>query len=115
MFSAKIGLSPKLDFMLNVVGLDVGGIAFGFLIGSLDNVMRPRFFYAMQREARYAFSTLVKCSEAKFVKMVHSLKKQANVDEIAAYKAHITSPAFLAYMDEQERSIRTRMAETRER
>ena len=42
-------------------------------------------------------------------------EKPASVGEIAAYKAHIASPAFIAYMDEQERNIRARMAETRER
>ena len=113
--SAK-GLSPKLDFMLNVVGLDVGEIVPILLAYNMENKIRSRFFYAMQHDAqRFALSTLVIPSDAALLKRIHRLEKKANVGEIAAYKAHITSPAFRAYMDEQERSIRTRMAETRER
>ena len=101
-------LSPKLDFMLNVVGLDIGCVRARFLATSLDS-MRPRFFYAMQRaERRYAFGTLVKRPDATYVKMVDGLEKPASVGEIAAYKAHIASPAFVAYMDEQEQAIRGR-------
>ena len=33
----------------------------------------------------------------------------ATVNEIAAYKAHIATPAFCAYMDEQEQAIRARV------
>ena len=102
-------LLPKLDFMLNVVSLDVGRIAPALLSSSLENTMRPRFFYAMQQtEKHYALSTLVKRSDAKIVKMIHRLKKPATANEIAAYKAHIASPAFCAYMDEQEQAIRAR-------
>ena len=112
--SAK-GLSPKLDFMRNLVGLDVGKIVPSLLTSSLDNRLRPRFFYALQHDAQhYAFSTLVNPSDAKFVKMIHRLEKPASVGEMAAYKAHIASPAFRAYMDEQERIIRARSAKARD-
>ena len=40
--------------------------------------------------------------------MIHRLKRPATVNEIAAYKAHIASPAFHAYMNEQEQAIRAR-------
>ena len=103
---AAKSLSPKIDFMRNVVGLDLSQVEPRFFTGSLDNVLRPRVFYAMQREVSYAFSTLVKRSDAEILKMLHRLKKPASVNEIAAYKAHIASPAFRAYMNEQEQAIR---------
>ena len=112
--SAK-ALFPKLDFMLNVVSLEFGQIVGRFLSASLDS-LRHRFFYAMQRaERRYTLSSLIQRSDAAYLKLVDGLEKPASVGEIAAYKAHIASPAFIAYMDEQERNIRARMAETRER
>jgi hypothetical protein len=96
--------------MLNVVSLDVSKIVPALLTSSLENTMRPRFFYAMQHaKQRYAFSTLVIASDARFVKLIHRLEKPATVKEIAAYKAHIASPAFRAYMDEQEQAIRARV------
>jgi hypothetical protein len=107
-FSAK-RLLPKLDFMLNVVCLDVRDIIPVLLGYSLENTKRPRFFYAVQHAVqRYAISSLVKCSDAKFLKMIHRLDKPATVNEIAAYKAHIASPAFRAYMAEQEQALRAR-------
>ena len=106
--SSVQALSPRLDFMLNVVCLDVRQIPSRFLVAGMDS-MRPRFFYALQRGAsHYAFSTLVQCSDAKYLKMIHCLEKPASVSAIAAYKAHTTSPAFRAYMDEQEHAIRAR-------
>ena len=114
MLAAK-SLLPKLDFMLNVVRLDVGNLIPVLLASSLDKKLRPRFFYAMQHaKQRYALSSLVCSSDATIVKMVHRLEKPATVNEIAAYKAHIASPAFRAYMDEQERIIRTRSATARD-
>ena len=108
------GLSPKLDFMRNVVGLDTSETCSSFLAYSLDNLMRPRFFYARQRgvEHLYKFSTLVKCSVAVFLSRAHSLAKgtHATAEEVAAYKAHIATPAFRAYMDEQEAAIRAARA-----
>jgi hypothetical protein len=105
-------LSAKLDFMRNVVGLNTSEIMPRFLIASLDNVLRPRYFYALQRgvEQRYAFSTLVIPSDAKYLKMANSLPKgvHAIAADVAAYQAHIATPAFRAYMDEQEAAIRAR-------
>jgi hypothetical protein len=105
-------LSAKLDFMRNVVGLNTSEIMPRFLIASLDNVLRPRYFYALQRgvEQRYTFSTLVIPSDAKYLKMANSLPKgvHAIAADVAAYQAHIATPAFRAYMDEQEAAIRAR-------
>ena len=53
-------------------------------------------------------SSLIKLSDAAYLKMIHHLEMPATVGEIAAYKAHIASPAFIAYMDEQEQAIRAR-------
>ena len=107
--SSVKSLLPKLDFMLNVVRLDVGDLVPVLLASSLDKKLRLRFFYAMQQtEKHYTFSSLITLSDAKFVKMIHSLKRPATVNEIAAYKAHTASPAFYAYMDEQEQAIRAR-------
>ena len=109
LMSSVKSLLPKLDFMLNVVRLDVGDFVPVSLASSLDKKLRLRFFYAMQQtEKHYTFSSLITLSDAKFVKMIHSLKRPATVNEIAAYKAHTASPAFYAYMDEQEQAIRAR-------
>jgi hypothetical protein len=101
-------LAPKLDFVLNIVGLDISEVESRFLVASLENVLRPRFFYAMQHGAsqRFTLGTLVKCADARFLKMINRMETPASVNEVTAYKAHIASPAFLAYMDEQERTIR---------
>ena len=106
------GLSAKLDFMRSVVGLNSSEIIPRLLVASLDDLLRPRYFYALQRgvEQRYAFSTLAICPDAKYLKMAHSLTTgmQATAADVAAYQAHIATPAFCAYMDEQEAAIRAR-------
>jgi hypothetical protein len=107
------GLLPMLDFLRNVVGLDTTeSNTSRFLTASLDNLMRPRYFYALQRgvEQCYAFGTLVKCSDAAFLKRANSLPRgtHATAEDVAAYQAHIATPAFRAYMDEQEAAIRAR-------
>jgi hypothetical protein len=106
------GLSLKLEFMRSVVGLNTSEICSALLTYSLDKRTRPRYFYARQRgvEQRYTFSTLITCSDATFLKMANSLAKgmQATAADVAAYKAHIATPAFCAYMDEQEAAIRAR-------
>jgi hypothetical protein len=106
------GLSLKLEFMRSVVGLNTSEICSALLTYSLDKRTRPRYFYARQRgvEQRYTFSTLITCSDATFLKMANSLAKgmQATAADVAAYKAHIATPAFRAYMDEQEAAIRAR-------
>jgi hypothetical protein len=103
-------LLPKLSFLRSVVGLSNSEISPLFLAYTLENRMRPRYFYAMQRGVmqRYTLSTLVIPSDANFVKRANGLAKcvQATAAEIAAYKAHIATPAFHAYMDEQEQAIR---------
>ena len=110
--SAK-ALSPKLDFMRSVVGLENSEISGRLLLASLDKVLRPRYFYALQCGVleRLAFSTLVPCSDATFLKKIHRHKTAASATEVAAYKAHIASSAFRAYMDEQEQQIRARSAD----
>ena len=103
------GLTPKLDFMRSVVGLNTSEILPRLLIASL-NKMRPRYFYAQQRgvEQRYAFGSLVIPSDMNFLKMANGLARgvQATAEDVAAYQAHIATPAFRAYMDEQEAAIR---------
>ena len=106
------GLSLKLDFMRSVVGLSTSEILPAFLTLSLEKRIRPRYFYALQRgvEQRYAFGTLMQFADAGFLKMANGLVKgvQATAEDVAAYKAHIATPAFRAYMDEQEAAIRAR-------
>ena len=106
------GLSPKLDFLRSVVGLTTSEILPVFLTLSLEKRIRPRYFYALQRgvEHRYAFGTLMQYADAGFLKMANSLAKgaQATAEDVAAYKAHIATPAFRTYMDEQEAAIRAR-------
>jgi len=99
-------LSHKLDFLRRVVGLDNAAIRAPYLTYSVADRLRPRYFYALQRGAlqHYAYSTLVACSEAKFVKMAHGLARgtQATLEDLTACREHTESPAFRAYMDEQE-------------
>ena len=107
------GLWPKLDFMRSVVGLNTSkSDTSRFLTASLDNVMRPRYFYALQRGVaqHYTFGSLVVCSDAKFLKRANSLAigVHATAADVAAYKAHIATPTFRTYMDEQEAAIRAR-------
>ena len=106
------GLSLKLDFLRCVVGLTTSEILPVFLVLSLETRMRLRYFYALQRGAaqRYAFSTLVIRTDAKYLTMANGLAKGvcATAADVAAYKAHIATPAFRAYMDEQEAAIRAR-------
>jgi hypothetical protein len=106
-------LSPKLDFMRNVVGLSNSEILPVFLASSLDK-MRPRYFYARQRgvERRYSFGSLMQCSDATFLKMALGLARgtHATAADVAAYKAHIATPAFHVYMDEQEAAIHAERA-----
>ena len=108
------GLSLKLDFMRSVVGLNTSEILPVFLVLSLETRMRPRYFYAQQRgvEERYKFGSLVSPSDAKFLKMANSLARgvQATAADVATYQAHIATPAFHAYMDEQEAAIRAERA-----
>ena len=69
------GLSLKLDFMRTVVGLNTSkSDTSRFLTASLDNLMRPRYFYALQRGVaqRYTFGSLMKCTDASFLKMAHN-------------------------------------------
>ena len=106
------GLSLKLDFMRSVVGLNTSEISSAFLLYSLEDRMRPRYFYALQRgvEQRYTLGSLVQYADAGFLKMANSLAKgaQATAADVVAYKAHIATPAFRAYMGEQEAAIRAR-------
>ena len=110
--SAKV-LSPKLDFMRSVAGLGTSAISGRLLIASLDGVLRPRYFYALQRGVleRYTLGSLVHHSTAALLKMLHRLGRAATADEVAAYTAHIASPAFRAYVVEQEQQIRARLAD----
>ena len=107
--SAEV-LLAKLDFMRSVTGLATADIQSSFLIYSLEGRMRLRYFCALQRGVadRYPFSTLMQLSDASFLKIIDGLDEPANPEEVAAYKAHIASPEFVAYMDEQERAIRAR-------
>ena len=108
-------LSPRLEFLRGVVGLGSKDIGPLFLSFSLQSRMRPRWFYAMQRgvEQRYTIRTLIGRSDAAYVNLVNGLPKGATTEaEVAAYKAYIASPAFRAYMDEQEHNIRARLADT---
>ena len=105
-------LLAKLDFMCTVVGLAKADIQPVFLTFSLEGRLRPRYFYARQRGVldHYAFGTLMIGSDATFVKMANSLPRgtPATAREVAAYREHIASPEFIAYMGEQERAIRAR-------
>jgi hypothetical protein len=114
LYRSPDGLSLKLEFMRSVVGLSTSDIASPLLTYSLEDRMRPRYFYARQLgvEQRYTFGTLMKCSDAAFLKRANSLAKgvYATAEDVAAYQAHIATPAFRAYMDEQEAAIRAERA-----
>ena len=101
-------LLTKLDFVCTVAGLAKADIQPVFLACSLEARMRLRYFYALQRNVahRYSFSTLMQRTDADFLQLVSG--QPASKTEVAAYKAHVASPEFRAYMDEEERAIRAR-------
>ena len=103
-------LLEKLDFLRSVVGLVNSEVSARFFTASLEETMRPRYFYALQRSFTYAckFETLLTYVDATFVKRVDGFARgvHPSAEEVAAYRAHIASPAFRVYMDEQERDIR---------
>jgi len=103
-------LLGKIDFLRSVVGLVNSEVSARFFTASLEETMRPRYFYALQRSFTYAckFETLLTYVDATFVKRVDGFARgvHPSAEEVAAYRAHIASPAFRVYMDEQERDIR---------
>ena len=109
-------LAAKLDFLRNVMGLEASQVdatqPFGY---SLQERMRPRFFYARQRGTALGVSTMLKSSGPVFVGYAHGasncVAEPACDADVAAYTAHIASPAFSAYMVEQEQQIRARLAD----
>jgi len=92
-------LQAKLDFLRDVAGLSDKDLNNGarFFSASLERVVRPRFFYALQHGAleRYKLSSLTFCSDAVFSQRVHRLDAPASADAVKRYKEAVSSAAFL--------------------
>lgn len=104
-------LAAKLDFLRNVMGLEASQVdatqPFGY---SLQERMRPRFFYARQRGTALGVSTMLKSSGPVFVGYAHGasncVAEPACAADVAAYTAHIASPEFKRYCDAEEARLR---------
>ena len=105
-------LLAKLDLLCTVAGLAKADITSPYLAYSLEGRMRPRYFYALRHiiAGRYMFGSLMAPRDEVFLKWVDELDDVASVKAVLAYRQHIASPDFCAYMDEQERAIRARRA-----
>jgi len=88
----------KVDFLRDVAGLSDYDLNHGapFFGSSLEDKLRPRFFYAVQHGAleRCKLSTLTFCSDAVFLRMVHRLDAPASADAVERYKETVSSAAF---------------------
>jgi len=83
-------LQAKLDFLRNVAGLSVDDVNSGapFFSASLDDKLRPRFFYARRHGAleRYKLSSLIFCTVEVFLQRVHLLDAPASEADVRRYK-----------------------------
>jgi hypothetical protein len=69
-------LQAKLDFLSRVAKLSVADLnSGGSLFAANLDTLRSRFFYALKHGAleRYKLSTLIFCSDARFLRFVHQL------------------------------------------
>ena len=100
-------LQVKLDFLRHVAGLSDKDLNNGapFLSCSLEDKLRPHFFYALQHGAleRYKLSTLCFCSEHRFMERVHRQGAWPAGDDAAErFKEAVSSAAFLEQAAQEE-------------
>ena len=98
-------LQAKLNFLSHLAKLSVADLNCGapFFIAKPDK-LRSRFFYALKHGAleRYKLSSLIFCSEARFLRLVHQLDQVADARKVAEFKQELASPAFRAWAAQEE-------------
>jgi hypothetical protein len=97
----------KLSFLRDVAWLRVDDLnnAAPLLGYSLNNRLRPRFFYALNNAGaleRNKLSSLTFCSEATYLRKVHQLVAPANEDAVKRYKQTVASADFQAWAAQEE-------------
>ena len=98
-------LQTKLNFLSRVAKLSVADLnSGGSLFAANLDTLRSRFFYALKHGAleRYKLSTLVFCSDARFLRFVHQLDALADSRTIAEYKQEVASTAFQKWVAQAE-------------
>jgi hypothetical protein len=99
-------LQEKLNFLRDVSWLSTDDLNNGgpFFQASLDNKLRPRFFYAWKHGAleRYKLSSLSFCSDAVYLRKVHRLGAPASEDAVKRYKEVVASADFQAWAAQEE-------------
>ena len=113
--AAHARLQKKLDWLrsvarMSVVELDNAGVLLGL---SLEDRLRPRFFYArlMRTPKRFSLATLMSETDASFVAFAlgrgNGRRAPASADEVARYVRRIKSPVFIAWSKGLEARLRS--------
>ena len=110
---APVGkLQARFDFLRRVAGMSNEDLnkAGSLFVLDLDGRVRPRYFYALQKDRlgrRHGISTLMVATDAAFVAMMqgHPSIQRASAAEVARYRQHVASAEFVAWSKEQEARI----------
>ena len=102
-------LQARLDFLRRVVGMSNAELnnAASLFTRSLDGRLRPRFFYALQRDrlARFGtINTMMQATDAAFLAMMQGkpCTDRTSEAEVTRYREHVASPEFVTWRREQE-------------
>ena len=109
-------LQAKLDFLRRVAGMSIEELnkSGPLLAYSLDNRLRARYFYALQKHrlARFGtINTMMKETDATVLAMMQgeTAKDRASKAEVARYQKLVASAGFVAWRKRQEaRLLRSR-------
>jgi len=114
-----VELQAKLDFLSDVAWLSTDDLNNGgpFFQASLDNKLRPRFFYAWKHGAleRNKLSSLTFCSSAVYLRKVHQLDAPADEDAVTRFKETVASADFQAWAAQEEEARRRASSSTSSR
>jgi hypothetical protein len=103
---STIEMQAKLSFLSDVAWLSTDDLNNGgpFFQASLDNKLRPHFFYAWKHGAleRFKLSSLTFCSVALYLQRVHQLDAPASEDEVDLFKETVASADFQAWAAQEE-------------
>jgi phage portal protein BeeE len=112
-------LQEKLNFLRDVSWLSTDDLNNGgpFFQASLDNKLRPRFFYAWKHGAleRNKLSSLTFCSSAVYLRKVHQLDAPADEDAVTRFKETVASADFQAWAAQEEEARRQASSSTSSR
>ena len=105
-------LQARLDFLRRVAGMSIADLNNAHSLFGLDfdGRVRPRFFYALQKDRlgrRHGINTLMRATDAAFVAMMQggSSRDRASEAEVARYQKLVASAKFVAWGKEQEARI----------